>query len=126
MNIGLKLIRVALLYMLVGLAIGLLMAVTHDWKLLSVHSHILLLGWATMAISGIVYIVVPSCANRKLAALHFGGLNIGLPLMMVGLGFLDFGYGSAEPVVGIGSTIVLASLVVFVWNVFSIRTTPPA
>ena len=126
MGVGLKLIRVALLYMLVGLVMGLVMAISHDWKLLPVHSHILLLGWATMAIAGIVYIVVPSCANRKLAAIHFWGHNVGLPLMMVSLGLVEYGYGAAEPVIGIGSTIVLASLVAFVWNVFSVRANPPA
>lgn len=126
MNIGFTLIRIALLYMLFGLALGLAMAMSHDWTLVSVHSHLLLLGWATMAIAGIVYVIEPRCANRKLAALHFWGHNIGLPVMMVSLGFVQYGYEAAEPVVGIGSTIVLASLVVFVVNVFSVRSASSA
>ncbi len=125
MSVGWKLIRIALLYMLVGLVMGIAMAISHDWTLVSVHSHILLLGWATMAISGVVYVVEPRCAGRKLAAVHFWGHNIGLPVMMVSLGFVQYGHEAAEPVIGVGSTIVLASLVVFVLNVFSVRSAPP-
>lgn len=125
MSVGLKLVRIALLYMLVGLILGLAMAISHDWKLMSVHSHLLLLGWVTMAISGVFYIVEPRCANRRLAVLHFWGHNIGLPVMLVSLGFVQYGHGAAAPVIGVGATIVLASLVVFALNVFSIRSTSP-
>ena len=41
--------------------------------------------------------------------------------MMVSLGFVQYGYEAAEPILGVGSVIVLASLVVFVVNVFSVR-----
>jgi hypothetical protein len=125
MSVGQKLIRIAVLYMLAGLVMGMAMAISHNWTLMSVHSHLLLLGWATMAISGIVYIVEPGCANRKLATVHFWGHNIGLPVMMVSLGFLHYGYDAAEPVVGVGSTIVMASLMVFALNLFSVRSTAP-
>lgn len=126
MSLGLKLIRIALLYMLVGLIMGLAMAMSHDWTLMSVHSHILLLGWVTMAISGLVYIAEPRCANRKLAGVHFWGHNIGFPVMMISLGFVQYGYDAVEPVIGLGSIIVLASLAVFVVNVFSVRSMPAA
>jgi len=121
MNMGWTLIRIALLYMLVGLVMGLIMAMSHDWTLVSVHSHMLLLGWVTMAIAGVVYILEPRCANRKLARVHFWGHNIGLPIMMVSLGFLHYGHSAIEPLVGVGSVIVLVSLVVFVVNVYSVR-----
>ena len=125
MSVGTKLIRIALLYMLVGLVMGLAMAMSHDWTLVSVHSHLLLLGWATMAISGIVYLVEPRCAGRKLARVHYWGHNIGLPVMLVSLGFVQYGYVAAEPVIGVGSIIVLVSLVAFTINVFSVRSAPP-
>ena len=125
MSVGTKLIRIALLYMLVGLVMGLAMAMSHDWTLVSVHSHLLLLGWATMAISGIVYLVEPRCAGRKLARVHYWGHNIGLPVMLVSLGFVQYGYVAAEPVIGVGSIIVLVSLVAFTINVFYVRSAPP-
>jgi predicted acyltransferase len=126
MSVGTKLVRIAPICMLVGLVMGLAMAISKDRALTSVHSHVLLLGWATMAISGIVYIVEPRCAKRKLAALHFWGHNAGLPVMMVSLGFVQYGYSAAEPVIGVGSIIVLGSLVVFTLNDFSVRGVPPA
>lgn len=121
MALGLKLIRIALLYMLVGLVMGLVMAVSRDWTLMSVHSHVLLLGWVTMAISGIVYVTVPRCADRKLAALHFWGHNIGLPIMMISLALEQYGQVAAEPAIGLGSCVVLISLAALVLNVFSVR-----
>ena len=91
MSVGRKLIRIALIYMLLGLFMGLGMAMSHDWTLVPVHSHILLLGWATMAIAGVIYVVEPRCANRKLASVHFWGHNIGFPMMMVSLAAVEYG-----------------------------------
>lgn len=125
MNLGIKLIRIASVYMLVGLVVGIVMAVSKDFVLSSLHSHILLLGWATMAIAGIVYVVMPRCTDSKLAGLHFWGHNAGLPVMIVSLGLFRYGYDAAEAVIGIGSIIVLASLVAFTINVFSARHLTP-
>lgn len=121
MDLGLKLIRIALVYMLAGLVMGLAMAISGDWTLMSVHSHVLLLGWMTMAVSGVVYFILPRCADRKLAAVHFWGHNIGLPVMMISLALEQYGYDGVEPVIGIGSSVVLISLAAFVLNVFSVR-----
>ncbi len=126
MNVGLKLVRIAMVYMMVGLIMGLTMAVTHDWTLMSVHSHILLLGWVSMAITGIVYIVEPRSAGRKLAKLHFWGHNVGLPAMTIGLAFDEYGYHAVEPLLGVGSVLVLLSLLSFVVNVFTVSGATPA
>ncbi len=85
MNIGVRLIQIATIYMTIGLMMGLAMGIADDFALTSVHAHISLLGWATMAIAGVVYILIPSCAGSRLARLHFWGHNIGLPVMIVGL-----------------------------------------
>lgn len=121
MNLGIKLIRIASVYMLVGLAAGIAMAVSKNFTLMSVHSHILLLGWATMALTGLVYLVLPRCTNTKLAGFHFWAHNTGLPLMMVSLTLSLLGNDAAEPVIGIGSILVLAALAAFTINVFSAR-----
>jgi cbb3-type cytochrome oxidase subunit 1 len=118
MKLGIRLVKIASLYMLLGLVMGVAMAVSHDFTLSSVHAHITLLGWATMAITGIVYTVLPRCGESRLSAWHFWGHNIGLPVMMISLGLLTYGYTAAEKVIGLGSILVLLSLVTFTVNLY--------
>jgi hypothetical protein len=118
-NIGSTLVKIASVYMMIGLFIGLMMGISGNHTVATVHSHILLLGWTTMAITGLVYIVRPKCAESKLAISYFWLQNIGLPIMVTGLG-LQYGYGNeqAEKLSGIGSIIVLLALLIFAVNIF--------
>ena len=92
-KIGVTLVKIASIYMMMGLAVGLLMGLSGNHALVSVHSHISLLGWATMAITGLVYIVRPRCADSKLSHLYFWLHNISLPIMIFSLA-LYYGYGN--------------------------------
>ena len=115
---GVALVKIAALYMMAGLAMGMWMAVTHNHTLSSVHSHVALLGWATMAIAGLVYITVPACASSRLADVHFWLHNIGLPIMSVSLATLALTSDQrVEPFIGLGATLVVLSLAVFTVNV---------
>ncbi len=116
MNIGVRLIQVAVVYMLIGLFLGLAMSIAKDFTLSSVHVHVSLLGWATMAIAGIVYILIPGCARNRLAKLHFWGHNIGLPLMIVSLTLYMLGFTAAERFLAAGSILVVISLLLFSIN----------
>jgi heme/copper-type cytochrome/quinol oxidase subunit 1 len=116
-RVGVSLVRIASLYLLVGLVLGLAMAVGEDFSLLSVHSHVLLLGWATLAITGVVYLVLPRCADSRLAAPHFWLHNLGLPVMMVSLAAQALGEPRAEPFIGVGSILVVVGLGLFTLNV---------
>ena len=118
MNIGLRLVQIAVIYMVVGLVMGLAMGISNDFTLSSVHAHISLLGWTTMAIAGIVYLMMPECSRSPLARLHFWGHNIGLPVMMASLALFAYGFSSAEKLVAAGSTLVLLSLLLFAVNLF--------
>ena len=118
MNIGIMFLQIAANYLVVGLAVGLTMAITSNMLLTTVHAHILLLGWATMALAGIVYRLMPRCQDSVLAKVHFWGHNIGLPILMVSLGMFLYGVKSAEKVVAVGSVVVLLSLLVFTINLF--------
>jgi heme/copper-type cytochrome/quinol oxidase subunit 1 len=116
-RIGVSLVRIASLYLLVGLVLGLAMAVGKDFSLLSVHSHLLLLGWATLATTGIVYLVLPRCAGSRLAAAHFWLHNLGLPVMMASLAAEARGDSRAQPLIGVGSILVIVGLGLFTLNV---------
>jgi cbb3-type cytochrome oxidase subunit 1 len=116
MNIGVRLIQIAAVYMSLGLILGFGMAIASDFTLSSVHAHISLLGWATMAITGVVYVLIPGCARNRLAKLHFWGHNIGLPVMMVSLALYALGITAAEKAVAAGSILVVGSLLLFSFN----------
>ena len=115
--VGVSLVRIASVYLLVGLVLGLTMALRRDFSLLSVHSHILLLGWATLATTGIVYLVLPRCADTGLAVAHFWLHNLGLAVAMASLAAETLGEPRAEPLVGVGSILVIVGLGLFTVNV---------
>ena len=94
------------------------MGASGDHTMRPVHAHINLLGWATMAIIGLIYRQFPELANTLLARIHFWIHNLGLPLLMLMLACLLRGYTSLEPVLGIASIFVVASIVLFAVNIF--------
>lgn len=116
-NVGVMLVKIAAIYMMAGLVGGIVMAVSKDHVLATVHSHVTLLGWTTMAITGLVYAVKPVCAQSRLSVLHFWFHNTGLPVMMVSLALYKYGNAQAEKFIGLGSTLVLLGLFFFTINV---------
>ena len=117
-RLGAALLRMAVVYLVAGLALGMYMAISQDHTLATVHSHVGLLGWTAMAIAGLVYVAVPACAANRLARWHFWLHTIGLPIMIGGLwALLATGNARIEPVVAAGSTLVTVSLVLFAANV---------
>lgn len=115
--LGVALVKIASLYLLVGLVLGMVMGLSQDFSLVSVHSHLLLLGWASLAITGIVYLVLPRCAGTRLALAHFWLHNLGLPVMLASLAAEALGEPRAEPLVGLGSALVTVGLALFTLNV---------
>jgi cbb3-type cytochrome oxidase subunit 1 len=117
--LGVTVLKIACLYLMAGLLLGLFMAVRQDFTLMSVHAHLALLGWASLALAGIVYLLLPRCAATRLARVHFWLHNIGLPIMSVALTLAPLlGDARLEPIIAIGSAMVIAGLLAFTVNVF--------
>lgn len=114
---GLRLLKIAVVYLFVGALLGLIMGTTRQFALGSVHAHLLLLGWESLALAGIIYHLYPAAAATLLARIHFWLHNLGLPVFMIALGILVSGHESAGPVVGISSGAVLVALAIFAVNV---------
>ena len=113
-----RLIRIAAVYLAIGVTMGIVMGITHQFALAPVHAHLNLLGWATLAIMGVVYHVYPAAGATRLARVHFWIHNAALPVFMVGLGFALTGHEAAMPVTIIGALAVAIGILVFVVNVF--------
>jgi len=118
-SVGPAFVKIASVYMVAALVLGVVMGMTQSFALVSVHSHLGLLGWATMAIAGLVYIAAPRCGRSRLSRVHFWLHNTGLPLMVLSLVWKEYGSSvQAEKAVGIGSLLVLAALLFFTIKLF--------
>jgi ABC-type antimicrobial peptide transport system permease subunit len=114
---GLNFLKIAVVYLVAGALLGLGMGISQTFVLIPVHAHILLLGWASLALAGVVYHLYPAASATRLARVHFWLHNIGLPVFMVGLGFLLTGHEWALPLTVVGAVTVLFGLVLFASNV---------
>ena len=118
-----RLIKLAVIYLVVGMTLGLVMGITGNFQLRGAHAHINLLGWATLGLAAIVFHIFPELARTRLAAVWFWTYNISLPVALLALTLVLSGYGWAEPGIKIGMLVVWVSGVLFAANVlWSLRT----
>lgn len=114
---ALRFIKIAAVYLFIGALLGLIMGVRQNFSLAPVHAHLALLGWASLALAGVIYHLYPAAAATRLAQIHFWIHNLALPVFMVALGMMLTGTASAGPIVAASATIVLVGLALFVTNV---------
>ena len=111
--------RLAAVYFALGVGLGIVMGATRDHSLHAVHAHLNLLGWASMALFGLVAALFPDTARGRAADWHFRLYNAGLPVMLAALAARLRGVEAAEPVVGVASLVVGAAVLLFVVSVFT-------
>lgn len=70
-NISGSFIRVALLFAIVGMGLGLFMAISGDHAQRPAHAHINLLGWVTMMLYGLFYRSYDLAGRSRLAVVQF-------------------------------------------------------
>jgi len=112
-----RLIRLAVIYLVCGLTLGLYMGIVQDFQFHSVHAHINLLGWASLALAALVFHAFPGLAETRLSAIWFWAYNLALPVGMFALALEVSGVKWAGPLLGISMTIVWAAGVLFAVNV---------
>nr|WP_218781016.1 cbb3-type cytochrome c oxidase subunit I [Bacillus sp. EB106-08-02-XG196] len=95
-----------------------IMGIIHDFRFTSVHAHVNLLGWISMALFGLIYHFYPNAANSKLAKIQFWLHNIGVPVMLGGITLQILGVSGALPPTIIGSIVVVVGVILFMVNVF--------
>ena len=110
-------IRLAAIYFVIGVGLGIYMAATKNFGLMPVHAHINLLGWVSLALAGLIYKLWPRASKTRLALAHVALYNTGLPLMFVALALFFSGVPQAEPIIGIGGTLVGLGVVSLALNI---------
>ncbi|MBB5752476.1 hypothetical protein [Prosthecomicrobium pneumaticum] len=111
-------IKTAIVYLVIGMLMGIGMAMSQDHRLVGAHAHLNLLGWASSALFGFYYNANPHKAAWTLAKVQFWISTAGIVLMVPALAALLLGYPQFEPVVAIASLLALLGALMFLVNVF--------
>ncbi|HCL65377.1 MAG TPA: hypothetical protein DIC56_11170 [Rhizobium sp.] len=112
----------AAIYALLGMALGIFMAASHDHGLSAVHAHLNLLGWASFALYGLFYQAVPAAAATRLARIHVAAATLGVWLIIPGIALAVLEITEGLAVIGSFVTILAMALFAFIvartrgWN----------
>jgi cbb3-type cytochrome oxidase subunit 1 len=122
---GIKFIKVASVYLIIGTIMGMWMSISHNFTLSSAHSHILLLGWEILVIAGIIYTLFPKISKNTLAKAQFWLNNISLPIFFIGVILIDYRPSASDPantafvpISAIGGALTTIAYIIFVANIF--------
>ena len=116
----------AITYFVIGISLGVFMGASGDHSLFPAHAHINLLGWASMGLTGLLYRSFPAAAQSALATWHFWLYQLAAPVLLLAVAAIYSGNEKAEPVAGAASVVVLVSILLFWWAIFSARNSKAA
>jgi hypothetical protein len=111
--------RAAILFLIVGIAIGIHMSISQNHAVTGAHAHVNLLGWVTSALFGGYYALNPAKANGRLPIIQFAVYTLGVALMSGSLYLLLTGNTGVEPIVAVSSLITFAGVLLFAWVVWT-------
>jgi len=115
---GVVWIKAAVIYFIMGVGLGIYMGASGDHVLVPVHAHFNLLGWVSLALVGLIYRQFPVAGSHRLAKVQFWLHNAGLLAAMFLLTGVLRGNTSLDPILGVASVVIGASVVLFAINVF--------
>ena len=105
----------AIIYALIGMALGIKMGVSQDHGEMPTHAHIMLAGWVTSALVAYFYHLFPVASKSTLAMIHFVVQTVGAIVMMGSLFLIYGGAAGFEAGAGIGSTVFALGMVLFAY-----------
>jgi Protein of unknown function (DUF2871) len=115
--IAIRCFKLAALYLILGMSLGVYMGATHQFILSPVHAHINLLGWVCLLLAGLLFTRFPHLAATRLAQVFFWVFNISLPISMLLLALVQTGNLALAPVLGMSSVAVWVGGVSLALNV---------
>ncbi len=116
---GARFIQIAVFYFLFGVIAGMVLGSTQQFQFATFHAHVNLLGWVSLALSGLVYNAFPKAAQTGLAKAHFWLHNIGLPVFVIGLFLSIAQVPGAEPFIIAGGSVTVIGVLCFALNVWA-------
>jgi hypothetical protein len=120
-------LRLAVVFILIGVSLGYYMGATQNFTASPVHAHINLLGWVSMFLYGLFYRANPEAAEGLLPKVHFWLALVGFLIFMPSLAIEVLQITSALPLAHIGlivgPTIVVLGMILFAVIVFGATRT---
>jgi hypothetical protein len=110
--------KLAVLFVIAGIAMGIGMAASQDHSIMPAHAHLNLLGWVSLFLFGIYYERRPALDTSRLALIQVIAWSVGTVILTVAVAALHLGYTAFDPVAAIASLIVLAAMMLFAYFVF--------
>ena len=113
-------LKAALTWLALGTLLGLGMILHPAWLVYRpAHLHMNLLGFVTMAISGVAYHVIPRftghpLASPRAAGAHFWFANAGLAVMVAGFALQGRAHAAWQVVLGTGGLLSAAGVSLFI------------
>src|SRR5690348_10693482 len=110
--------QAAVIFVLVGMAWGMQMAASGNHATFPAHAHLNLLGWVSLFLFGIFYLLHPALDTTRAALIQVWVWIAGTAVLAVGVALVDTGHPRGDPVAAIGSLIVFVAMLLFAWLVF--------
>lgn len=111
-------LRLAVLYLIAGVVLGLFMAASHDFSMRPVHAHLNLLGFVLLSLFGLFYRAFPAAVQTILAKMHFGIYVPAHFVQMISLALYYRGHTAIEPVLAASSMLVGVAILCFAATVW--------
>ena len=114
----LNFLRIATLYLIVGVLMGFVMGIAEAFQYAPVHAHVNLLGWASLALVGIIYHLYPAAAETRPPGC-ISGCTTRLADLHHALAVMFAGNPAANAAVKVGATMTVVGLIAFAVNLFT-------
>lgn len=111
-------IKSAVIYVILGMLLGIAMGMKQDFTLAPAHAHLNLIGWVSLALMGLYYNAVPAKAAWRAAFVQFWISTVGVWVMIPGLILTLLQVPVGEPLVILGSLVTLIGMILFAINVY--------
>ncbi len=110
--------RLAVLFVIAGMAMGIGMAASQNHAIMPAHAHLNLLGWVSLFLFGIYYERRPSLDASKLAVAQVVLWSVGTVVLTIAVAAIHLGYTAADPIAALSSFVILAAMLMFAYFVF--------
>ena len=115
---GIRLIKISVVYLVISTVLAMYMSITDIMDLSTVHSHISCLGWTMLALSGLFYHLFPELATMVLSKIYFWLVNIGLPIMILGVAIYVYeSAGWVKVVISVRAFATSIGIILFAINI---------
>jgi hypothetical protein len=121
-------LRLAVVFIVIGVSLGYYMGATQNFTAAPVHAHINLLGWVSMFLYGLFYRTNPQAAEGVLPKVHFWvaltGFLVFMPALLIEVLQIKAALPAAQIGLIVGPTIVVIGMFLFAFIVFGATRTP--